>query len=141
MKVTECKEISSAIMRTAFSAQQAGTSFDTLSAYVTTVSEKTRRSAETIGEAFKSVYSRYYNIKLGNVDEEGKNINDVEKAMNRIGIAIRTSKGEFKDFDVVLNEFVQKYKEGKLSQVDFLTGINTLGGTRKQKASYVQKCA
>jgi hypothetical protein len=55
---TSFKEISSAIMRTAFSAQQAGTSFDTLSSYITTVSEKTRRSAETIGEAFKSIYSR-----------------------------------------------------------------------------------
>jgi len=55
---TSFAEISSAIMRTSFSAQQAGTSFDTLSSYVTTVSEKTRRSAETIGEAFKSIYSR-----------------------------------------------------------------------------------
>lgn len=34
---------------------------------------------------------------------------------------------------MVLNEFVQKYKEGKLSQVDFLTGINTLGGTRQKE--------
>jgi hypothetical protein len=81
VKVTECKEISDAVMRTAFSANQAGTSFDTLSAYITTVSEKTRREASSIGEAFKSIYSRYSNIKLGNVDEEGKNINDVEKAI------------------------------------------------------------
>ena len=138
---TSFKEISSAIMRTAFSAQQAGTSFDTLSSYITTVSEKTRRSAETIGESFKSVYSRYYNIKLGNIDEDGKNINDVEKAMNNVGVAIRTSKGEFKDFDIVLEEFVNKYKSGTMSQVDFLAGVNTLGGTRKQNASYVQKCA
>jgi TP901 family phage tail tape measure protein len=135
------KDISDAVMRTAFSANQAGTSFDTLSAYITTVSEKTRREASSIGEAFKSIYSRYSNIKLGNIDEDGKSINDVETAMNRIGISIRSSKGEFKDFDVVLQEFVDKYKEGKLSQVDFMSAINTLGGTRKQNASYVQKCA
>jgi TP901 family phage tail tape measure protein len=130
---TSFKEISSAIMRTAFSAQQAGTSFDTLSSYVTTVSEKTRRSAETIGEAFKTIYSRYSNIKLGNIDEDGKSINDVETAMNRIGLAIRTSKGEFKDFDLLLEEFVNKYKSGNLSKVDFLAGINTLGGTRQKE--------
>ena len=55
---TSFKEISDAIMRTAFSANQAGTSFDTLSAYITTVSEKTRREASSIGEAFKTIYSR-----------------------------------------------------------------------------------
>ena len=140
---TSFKEISDAIMRTAFSAQQAGTPFENLSAYITTVSEKTRRSAETIGESFKSLYSRYYNIKLGNLDDDGKSINDVETAMNNVNIAIRSSKGEFKDFDVVLQEFVSKYKEGTMSQVDFMAGINALGGTRffLEKASYVQKCA
>jgi len=42
------KEIASAIQRTAFSAQEAGTPLGNLVAYITTVSEKTRKSAETI---------------------------------------------------------------------------------------------
>jgi len=53
--------------------------------------------------------------------------------MNNVGIAIRSSKGEFKDFDEVLNEFVNKYKKGTMSQVDFLAGINTLGGSRQKE--------
>ena len=81
------KDISDAVMRTAFSAQQAGTPFQNLTSYITTVIEKTKRSAETVGESFKSLYSRYYNIKLGNLDDDGKNINDVEKALNKVGIS------------------------------------------------------
>ncbi|NYC69243.1 uncharacterized membrane protein YgaE (UPF0421/DUF939 family), partial [Clostridium beijerinckii] len=133
MKVTECKEIASAIQRTAFSAQEAGTPLSNLITYITTVSEKTRKSAETIGESFKTIYARYSNIKLGNLDEDGKTINDTETAMNRIGIAIRNNKGQFKEFDTVLQEFMQKFKSGQLSQVDYLAGIQALAGTRQRE--------
>ncbi|WP_252225086.1 MULTISPECIES: phage tail tape measure protein [unclassified Clostridium] len=133
MKVTECKEIATAIQRTAYSAQEAGTPFDNLVSYITTVSEKTRKSAETIGESFKTIYARFSNIKLGNLDEDGKSINDTETAMNRIGISIRSSKNEFKQFDEVLNEFMQKFHNGELSQVDYLAGIQSLAGTRQRE--------
>ena len=62
---TSFKEIASAIQRTAYSAQEAGVPLETLTAYITTTSEKTRRSAETIGESYKTIFSRYQNIKLG----------------------------------------------------------------------------
>lgn len=90
------------------------------------------------GESFKTIYARYSNIKLGNLDDDGKSINDTEFAMNRIGIAIRNNKGQFKEFDTVLQEFMQKFKSGQLSQVDYLAGIQALAG---KSAPYVQKCA
>lgn len=130
---TSFSEISEAIMRTAYSAQQAGTPFDKLASYITVVSEKTRKSAETIGESFKTIYARYSNIKLGNLDDDGKSINDTEIALNRVGIAIRSNKGEFRDFDDVLTEFVEKYKSGAMSQVDYLAGLQALAGTRQRE--------
>ena len=130
---TSFKEIANAVQRTAFSAQEAGTPLETLITYITTVSEKTRKSAESIGESFKTIYSRYSNIKLGNLDDDGKSINDTEKAMNRIGIQIRDGKEKFKEFDVVLNEFMGKYKSGQLSQVDYLAGVQALAGTRQRE--------
>lgn len=130
---TSFKEIASAIQRTAYSAQQAGTPFDKLASYITVVSEKTRKSADTIGESFKSIYSRFSNIKLGNLDEDGKSINDTETALNRIGIAIRSNKGEFRDFDEVLTEFIEKYKSGAITQVDYLAGLQALAGTRQRE--------
>ncbi|MBZ9693196.1 phage tail tape measure protein [Clostridium sp. M14] len=133
VSATSFAEIATAIQRTAYSAQEAGTPFDNLVTYITTVSEKTRKSAETIGESFKTIYARFSNIKLGNLDEDGKSINDTETAMNRIGISIRSSKGEFKQFDEVLNEFMKKFHEGQLSQVDYLAGVQSLAGTRQRE--------
>lgn len=130
---TSFAEIAQAIQRTAYSAQQAGTPFEKLASYITVVSEKTRKSAETIGESFKTIYARYSNIKLGNLDEDGKSINDTETAMKRIGIQIRDSKDQFRNFDDVLQEFMDKYKKGQLSQVDYLAGIQALAGTRQRE--------
>ena len=86
-------DIAGALQRVAYSAQQAGTPLDKLISYITTISEKTRKPAEEIGNALRTVYARYSNIKLGNLDEDGKSINDTEKAMKRIGINIRKNKG------------------------------------------------
>lgn len=130
---TSFSELAEAIKRTAFSAREAGTPLENLVSYITTVSEKTRKPAETIGEAFKTIYARYSNIKLGNLDDEGKSINDTEKAMKRIGIQIRDGKDQFRQFDVVLKEFLDKYKAGQLSQIDFLAGAQALAGTRQRE--------
>lgn len=127
---TSFSEIADAIQRTAYSAQQAGTPLENLVSYITTVSEKTRRSADTIGESFKSIYSRYSNIKLGNMDDEGKSINDVEKALAKVDIKLRDSSDSFREFDDVLNEYVKKYQSGTVSQVEHLAVVNTLAGTR-----------
>lgn len=128
------KEIAEAVSRTAYSATEAKVPLDTLASYITVVSEKTRREASTIGDQFRTMFSRFQNVKLGNVDEDGKSINDVEKAMNRIGLSIRTSKGEFKDFNSALESFISKVKEGNISQVDKLAVINALGGVRQKEA-------
>lgn len=133
VSATSFAEISDAIQRTAFSAQQAGTPLENLVAYITTVSEKTRKPAETIGESFKTIYARYSSIKLGNLDDDGKSINDTEKALGRIGIKIRDGKDSFRDFDVVLQEFMDKVKSGSVSQVDYLASVQALAGTRQKE--------
>lgn len=132
---TSVTEITEAVKRTAYSAQQAGTDFDTLATYITTVSETTRKSADTIGESFKSMYSRYSNIKLGNLDEDGKSINDLETALKRIGLELRDSSGQFKDFDDVLQEVYNHMQEtGKTTKnIDIRAITQALGGTRQKE--------
>lgn len=130
---TSFQELAEATKRTAYSAQEMGTSYEDLLAYITTVSEKTRKSADTIGESFKSIYSRYANIKLGNMDDEGKSINDVEKALGRLDIKLRDGVDSFRDFDDVLKEFMDKVKSGSVSQIDKFAVINALAGTRQKE--------
>lgn len=130
---TTFAEISEGMKNTSYNAQLMGTSYKDLISYITVASEATRSQASKIGNSLNSIYSRYSNIKLGNLDDDGKSINDTETALGRIGIKIRDAKDQFRDFDDVLKEFMTKIKNNELSQVDILAGVQALAGTRNKQ--------
>lgn len=109
---TSAQELATALSRTASSAQLAGVSLDNVLAYITTVSSVTRKSAETIGESFKTIFARMGNIKIGKFtdDETGENLNDVEATLNKIGIALRSSQNEFRETEDVLSDLATKWE-------------------------------
>ena len=85
---TSMAELAEALKRSANSAQQAGVDFDTLTAYIATVSSVTRKSAGSIGESFKTLFARLQNLKLNQLDEMGKSASDVEKDLRTFATAI-----------------------------------------------------
>ena len=63
--------------------------------------------------------SRYGNVKAGafnkiNVENEtedtGENLNDVERVLTKIGVSIRDTNLQFKDFDTVLDEIASRWE-------------------------------
>ena len=54
---TSVAEIASAMQRSSNSAQQAGVDFNELASYITVLSSVTRKSAESIGESFKTIFA------------------------------------------------------------------------------------
>ena len=107
---TSSEELMTALSRTANSADDAGVSFDKLLAMIGTVSSVTRKSASTIGESFKTIFSRLSNVAAGkDIDDEGESLNDVETSLNKIGIALRSSQNEWRNFEDVLDEVAEKW--------------------------------
>lgn len=75
-------DLAVAMSRTANSANISGVSMDRLLGYLATVEEVTQKSAETIGESFKTIFARMGNIKLGNyLDDDGEDLSDVETVL------------------------------------------------------------
>lgn len=103
---TSAQELASAMSLTAATAKMAGVPMDKLIGLIGTVSSVTRRSAETIGAAFKTIFSRMGNVKVGKFidNEDGSAINDVEGLLNKLVIKLRDSKDTFRDFGDVLDE-------------------------------------
>jgi TP901 family phage tail tape measure protein len=62
---TSTAELSSAINKTASSAQASGVSLDKLISWIGTISSVTRQSADTIGTSLNSIFSRYQNVAMG----------------------------------------------------------------------------
>ncbi len=128
---TSTEELAIAFQRSANSAHDSGISFEKLASYITVVSETTRKSASTIGESFKTLSARFMNVKLGiAVDpESGENINDTEKALKTVGIAIRDSKNTWRDFEDVIDEVGAHW--GDYNEMQKNTIVTAMAGVRQ----------
>lgn len=104
--------LAESMSRTASAASMAGVSMDKLIGMISTVKEVTQASDESVGNMFKSVFSRMNQIKAGKfVDEEtGESLNDTEKVLNAIGISMRDTNGQFLSSEKTLDEVGSKWK-------------------------------
>lgn len=127
------EEISTALTYTSASAQSVSVSLSDLISYITTVSSVSRKSAESIGNSFKTIFARYENVKLGKVldDETGESLSDVESILNKVGIAIRTDEKTFRSFSDVIDELGKKWKS--MDDVSKSAVTSALAGTRQRE--------
>lgn len=110
--VSDAGGLAESMSRTASAASMAGVSMDKLIGMISTVKEVTQASDESVGNMFKSVFSRMNQIKAGKfVDEEtGESLNDTEKVLNKIGISMRDTNGQFLSSEKILDEVGSKWK-------------------------------
>ena len=129
---TSAGDMAEAMSRTANMAKTTGFAMNELLGVIATMSEVTQNSAGVVGNSVKTMLSRMSNVAAGkDVDDEGESINDVEKTLNRIGIALRTSENEWRDYYEVLDEIYQKWDT--LTGVDKSQVTTALGGTRQRE--------
>lgn len=136
------------------SAQLAGSSLNKFMSYVTTVTDVSQAAPESVGNAMKTLYSRFGNVKAGKFvagagdesnSEEFEALNDIEKVLNKIGISMRDTSAEFRNFDDVLAEIAEKW--ATLSDVERNAISTAFAGTRQREVlilrtgiqKYVQK--
>lgn len=135
VSATSLSELATGLQYSANSAQAVGLSFDKMSAIIATVSSNTRKSAETIGNNFRSIFARFQGMSTGaTTDENGEaiEINKVEKALNKVGIALRSDEKTFRDFSSVLDDLNGKWET--LSEVDQSSITSALAGTYNRES-------
>ena len=108
----------------------AGGSFEWLSAVVATLSEQMNATGDETGNAMKMIAARTLQSKeaIEELAAAGEDMTDIEvkasnaeKALGEIGISVRESSGEFKDLEDILGEVADKW--------------DTLNNTQKQMVS------
>lgn len=118
-----------------------GVNLDQAAAYVATIADVNQASGTTVGQALKTIMSRYGNVKAGaynklNVDSESddttEKLNDVERILTKMGISIRKTNLEFKDFDEVMDEIAGKW--GTMDNVSKKAIANAFAGIRQQES-------
>lgn len=136
VSATDAAGLAEAMSRTAVTADMAGVSMDRLLGYLATVGETTQKSMSSIGEAFKTIFSRMSDIKaekLELVDEDGttETLSDVELTLKNVGIDLRETVNEYNDYGEVLDNLAAKWDS--LSEVQQNALAKAFAGTRQQE--------
>lgn len=135
--------IAEALSQTAVSARLAGVNIDNIVGYATEIIETSQASPSRVGNALKTMFSRYGNVKAGVFTkmsllegDEGdtsstENINDIEKVLHKLGISIRSSALEMRPFEDVIADVAAKWQT--LNSVSKNAVATALGGTRQRE--------
>ena len=126
---TSFSDISEAMQHSSASSNQVGVSWQKLASYISVVSDVTHKSAETIGESYKTIFTRMTSVKAGMVDEDNMGINNVEKVLDRQGIKLRESSGEWRNMGNVISDVAAKWKS--MDSVSQSQVSNAMAGTRQ----------
>ena len=137
---TSAGDMAEALSRTANMARTTGFEMNEALGMIATISEVTQNSASTIGNSVKTLLSRMSNVKAGVEDFDGESLNDVEKVLNRVGIALRDNQGNWLDFYDVLDDIASRWDEFSDIQKSQIT--TALGGKQIffAKCLNTQKC-
>lgn len=106
--------LAEATSRVAASADLAGVSLERLLGYEAAIGEASQESMSVVGNSLKTILTRLSSIKAGNlelVDEDGttQTLSDVEAVFDNIGVPLRNSINEFRNFRDVLDEVAAKW--------------------------------
>ena len=106
--------LAEATSRVAASADLAGVSLERLLGYEAAIGEASQESMSVVGNSLKTIFQRLGSIKAGNlelIDEDGTvtTLSDVETVFNNIGIPLRNSINEFRDYSDILDDLAAKW--------------------------------
>lgn len=124
----EFKDIATAMQISASAAAQMGVSYESLAAIIATVGSNTRQSASVIGNAYKTIFSRFDQLVSSGTDGE-VTLGRVSQQLSDLGIQILDSSGEL----LPLEETIQRLGDSwdTYSQKQKIAIAEAVGGTRQ----------
>ena len=124
----EFNDIAEAMQYSATAASQMGVSYESLAAMISTVGDTTQQSASIVGNAFKTIFSRFEQLKTEGTDGE-VTLGRVSKQLKDLGVDVLDSSGELMKLDTVIQNVGQSWD--KYSQKQQLAIAQAVGGTRQ----------
>lgn len=122
-------EISEGINKFAATAKTVGLSYEYATAALATVTARTRESADIVGNAFKTLFARIQGLKQGDTLDDGTTLNKYSAALDKVGINIKTTSGDLKGMDQILDELGPKWQT--LANDQKMALAQTVAGVRQ----------
>lgn len=122
------QDIATAMQSAAAPAAQMGVEYNQLAAIIATVGDVTQQSASTIGNAYKTIFSRFQQLRAEGTDGE-VTLSSVSQQLDNLGIKVLDSAGNLRDLGIVINEVGQNWDNWSQTQQTAIAQI--VGGTRQ----------
>lgn len=123
------QEIATGLNKFAATAETVGLSYEYATSALATVTATTRQSADVVGTAFKTLFSRIQDLELGKTLDDGTTLGKYSKALDAVGISIKDSNGELRDMDDILDDTGDKWQT--LSKDQQVALAQAVGGVRQ----------
>ena len=122
-------EIANGLQKFAAIGDTVGLSYEYAASALATITATTRESADTVGNALKTLFARIQGLKLGETLEDGVDLNKYSQALESVGVHILEANGELKDMDSILDELMERW--GQLSDAQQTALAQTVAGQRQ----------
>lgn len=122
-------EIAEGLEKFAAVADTVGLSYEYATAALTTITAKTRQSADVVGTALKTLFARIEGLNLGETLDDGTTLNKYSSALEAVGVNIKNEAGQLKDMDEILDEIGAKW--GTISKDQQIALAQTVAGVRQ----------
>ena len=109
---TDVGGLANAFNEVAANANQAGISTKQLLSYAAVIGETTQEGMSSVGTSLNAIFSRMGNIKLSRLKDYqngGEDLSNVETVLRGVGIYLRDTDGEFRNFGDVLDDTANKW--------------------------------
>lgn len=123
------REIATGLNKFAATAETVGLSYEYATSALATVTATTRQSAEVVGTAFKTLFSRIQDLELGKTLDDGTTLGKYSKALDAVGVSIKDSNGELRDMDRILDDIGGKWDT--LNKDEQVALAQAVGGVRQ----------
>lgn len=120
-------EIAAGLEKFSSVANTVGLSYEYATSALTTITATTRQSADVVGTALKTLFSRIQDLELGDTLEDGTTIGTYSEALEKVGIDIKDQNDELKKMDDILDEMGAKWntldKDQKVALAQAVAGV------------------
>lgn len=122
-------EIATSLEKFASIGETVGLSFDYATAAATTIIDKTRAGAETVGTALKTIFARLEGLQLGETLEDGVDLNKYTEALKVVGVEVLDLNGNLRDADDIIFDLGNTWDT--LTRAQQMALAQTVAGTRQ----------
>ena len=118
------EEIATGLEKFSAVAKTVGLSYEYATSALATVVAQTRQSADSVGTAFKTIFARMEDLKLGKTLEDGTTLGKYSSTLAKIGVNIKDQNNQLKNMDTILSELGNKWQTlNKDQQIAVAQGV------------------